>query len=560
VASLLQELSIQNFAIIPQLTVDFREGMTVLTGETGAGKSIIIDAMGLLTGGRGSTDYVRQGETKAVLEGLFEMPKSEKLKDLLLELGIEGNEDSLLVQRDIWNSGKNVCRVNGRMVNIATLRKIGEHLVDIHGQHEHQELMDADKHLGMLDSFGGPELLEVKSDYTTAYHEYAQLHKQVVARQKNEKAFAQRIDMLKFQVEEIGDANLTPGEEESLLEERNKLANYQKIASALNASYEAISGEGESALDRIGYAMNELMDIEDLDPEYKQISEVVSSAFYSLQEATSDLSRQVDSLDADESRLDIVEERLETIRSLKRKYGDSVEAILAYYDEITGELADSDFLVGESGELETTLKKMRQAAWDKGLVLRKKRKQLAKQLEQDILTELKELYMEKAEFEVRFQDFAEFDLHEEGIESAEFYITSNPGEPLKPLVKVASGGEMSRIMLALKTIFSKTQGITSIVFDEVDTGVSGRVAQAIADKIHQIAENSQVLCITHLPQVAARADYQYFIKKEVNGGRTQTSIQVLNEEERVQEIARMLAGAEVTKLALEHAKELLAMK
>lgn len=554
---MLQELSVKNFAIISSLQLEFQMGMTVLTGETGAGKSIIIDAMGLLTGGRGSSDYIRQGANKCTLEGLFSMPKSQELKQLLEELGIETEEDSLVIQRDISASGKNVCRVNGRIVNITNLKRIGEYLVDIHGQNEHQELMQSERHIDMLDEFGGKKLLAVKEKYTRAYQEYRALEAKVRKRQKNEKEFAQRMDMLHFQSDEIASAQLVAGEEEQLLEERNKLNNFQKIADALTISYAALNGEDDSSLDKIGTSMNELASIESLDSEYKTLSDTVQNAYYLLQEASGDLSRLIDGLELDEGRLNEVENRLELIRQMKRKYGDSIETILSYYEEITKELAEADFLEGGTGDLEALLADKQQAAHQQALTLRKERKRLAKELEQQILTELKELYLERTEFEVRFTELEH--LQENGLDGVEFYITTNPGEPLKPLVRVASGGELSRVMLAMKTIFSQTQGITSIVFDEVDTGVSGRVAQAIADKIYQISENSQVLCITHLPQVAAVADEHYFIEKEIVAGRTETSVRILSEKERVNEIARMLAGSEITKLTIEHAQELLAM-
>ena len=554
---MLQELSVKNFAIISSLQLEFQMGMTVLTGETGAGKSIIIDAMGLLTGVRGSSDYIRQGANKCTLEGLFSMPKSQELKQLLEELGIETEEDSLVIQRDISASGKNVCRVNGRIVNITNLKRIGEYLVDIHGQNEHQELMQSERHIDMLDEFGGKKLLAVKEKYTRAYQEYRALEAKVRKRQKNEKEFAQRMDMLHFQSDEIASAQLVAGEEEQLLEERNKLNNFQKIADALTISYAALNGEDDSSLDKIGTSMNELASIESLDSEYKTLSDTVQNAYYLLQEASGDLSRLIDGLELDEGRLNEVENRLELIRQMKRKYGDSIETILSYYEEITKELAEADFLEGGTGDLEALLAEKQQAAHQQALTLRKERKRLAKELEQQILTELKELYLERTEFEVRFTELEH--LQENGLDGVEFYITTNPGEPLKPLVRVASGGELSRVMLAMKTIFSQTQGITSIVFDEVDTGVSGRVAQAIADKIYQISENSQVLCITHLPQVAAVADEHYFIEKEIVAGRTETSVRILSEKERVNEIARMLAGSEITKLTIEHAQELLAM-
>ncbi|MDT2596820.1 DNA repair protein RecN [Enterococcus dongliensis] len=551
---MLQELTIKNFAIISSLHLSFTNGMTALTGETGAGKSIIIDAVSLLAGARSSIEYIRQGSDKCLVEGLFDLPEQQAFYLLMEELGIEVDEAELIVQRDLNISGKSISRVNGRIVTLANLRRIGQFLVDIQGQNDHQELMHPESHLRLLDSFGDTAFQKIKATYQTAYKSYVSLANQVKKFKRNEQSFAQRIDMLTFQQEEISNAGLVIGEEEKLVEEREKLTNYQKIVDSLSYSYQAMTSEETSALDAIGSASQELQTIASLDKEYETISDNVHSAYYLLQDAVSEIGRQLDLLELDEERLDLVNERLELIHQLKRKYGDSIEVILDYYNQISQELLDSDFsgdkLEKLEQELATKVAKLQKLA-EKLQIARKK---MAKKLEAAIQAELKGLYMENARFEVTFKTIS---FEGEGIDEVEFYITTNPGEPLKPLVKVASGGEISRVMLALKTIFSKTQGLTSIVFDEVDTGVSGRVAQAIADKIYQIGQNSQALCITHLPQVAAKADHQLFIRKEVIAGRTVTKVEELAEGERTKEIARMLAGTEITDLSVEHAKELL---
>ncbi|MGO2100430.1 DNA repair protein RecN [Vagococcus salmoninarum] len=554
---MLQELSIQNFAIISNLDVSFKEGMTVLTGETGAGKSIIIDAVGLLVGGRGSSDYIRQGAQKCTLQGQFSVTLNPNLSQLLTELAIELDDNVLIVSREIHRSGKNACRINGTLINTGKLREIGTYLVDIHGQNEHQELMHADSHLNLVDQFGGEELKRLLVNYQLAYNQYRQTLQQIKAKRTNEKAFVQRLDMLKFQCDEIASGELIIGEEVTLIEERNRLSNFQKIADALSNSYEAIVGGEDSSLDRVGMGMNELIEIEDIDTEYSDISEVLKNSYYQLQEVSSTISRSLDALEMDEGRLDEVETRLAVIRQLKRKYGETEEIILSYYEEISEELAAADQLENRSEHLEQLLGEQKTILDIESQKLTSKRKQISKKLEQAILGQLKELYMDKTEFEVRFAESGSDNYSETGVDQLEFYITTNPGEPLKPLVKVVSGGELSRVMLALKTIFSQSQGITSIVFDEVDTGVSGRVAQAIANKIHQVAENSQVLCITHLPQVAAVADIQYFIEKTVTNQRTETSLRQLDAEERVLEVARMLSGDAITTLTKEHARELL---
>lgn len=554
---MLQEISITNFAIIPELRLSFHEGMTALTGETGAGKSIIIDALGLLAGGRGSSDYIRQGAEKCILEGLFELPKQEGFSELMVELGIETDEDNLIVRRDMSLTGKNVCRVNGHIITLANLRKIGSYLVDIQGQNEHQELLQPESHLALLDRFGDAAFQQKKKSYQQEYTSYRELEKRVRKVQQNEKSYVQRIDMLHFQQEEIAAADLQVGEEEKLKEEREKLSNYQKIADGLAAGYGALTNNEQNSVDGVGLAVAELQGIAHLDVEYEAIYENIQSAYYLLQDAIGDMSRQIDLLELDENRLEEVTQRLELIRQLKRKYGESIESILAYYDEITEELASSDFSEGQLDKMKEELEQKELLLQQQAADLHEARKKIAKELEKSILHELKSLYMGNTEFEVRFLKEENRQLNHDGFDQIEFYITTNPGEPLKPLVKVASGGELSRMLLALKTIFSSEQGVTSIIFDEVDTGVSGRVAQAIADKISQISKYSQVLCITHLPQVAAVADYQYYIVKAVIDGRTQTSVSELKTKEREEEIARMLAGSEITKLTLEHAKELL---
>lgn len=559
---MLQELSIKNFAIISSLSLGFDAGMTVLTGETGAGKSIIIDALGLLVGGRGSNDYIRQGETKCVLEGLFYIEERTELRRVLADLSIDVDDQMLILQREIFQSGKNICRVNGHLVNTTILRKIGEKLVDIHGQNEHQELMKSERHLFLLDEFGKQTIQPLLEKYRKAYQKHHDLARKLKQKEQDEQTLIQRLDMLKFQVKEIEEATLEPKEEEKLVEEREKLINYQKIAEALQHSYLLLQGQEESgSVDQVGAAMNEMLEIASLDSEFSRIADNISNAYFLLQEAANDLSSQIDFLEMDENRLLEIEDRLHLIRQLKRKYGESVEEILQYYEKIAAELAEIEFLDSSSEQLEADCEKAYHQMAEAALQLTTARKKSAKQLEKQIIEQLKSLYLDKTQFEVRFleKEKGESLFSEDGQDKVEFYISTNPGEPLKPLVKVVSGGELSRVMLALKTIFSQSQQLTSIIFDEVDTGVSGRVAQSIAEKIYQVSMKSQVLCITHLPQVAAVADQHYFIEKEVVDGRTETSVKPLHPAEREIEIARMLAGTEVTPLTLEHARELLKM-
>lgn len=554
---MLIEITIENFAIIESLHLNFYQGMNALTGETGAGKSIIIDAMGLLAGGRGSVEMIRQGADRCRLEGVFEWPTQEAFDHLLVELGLDREEDFLIVQRDMALTGKSICRVNGRVMTLANLRKIGAFLVDIQGQNDHQALLQPDQHLRLVDEFGDAKFTAQLSRYQEEYQNFRKLQKKVMQIKQNEQSYVQRMDMLHFQLDELAQANLQLGEEEALIEERDKLANFQKIVDALAATYQLLTQDGQGTTDQLSQATGQMEGIAALDKEYERMAESLQSAYYLVQEATSDLSRQIDSLEFDGQRLEEVYDRLEVIRQLKRKYGDSIEAVLAYYEQITKEVAEADHSDEQLAALSEALEQKQALVTSLAQTLHEKRQQIAKRLEQGILRELKELYMENTDFQIRFD--TQVELGERGMDKVAFYLSTNPGEPLKPLVKVASGGELSRILLALKTVFSENQALTSIVFDEVDTGVSGRVAQAIAQKIATIGRRSQVLCITHLPQVAAFADYQYFIKKEVTDGRTKTTVECLSNEERVHEVARMLAGAEVTKLTVQHAEELLAI-
>lgn len=556
---MIQELSIENFAIISKLNVSFEAGMTVLTGETGAGKSIIIDAVGLLAGGRGSVDFIREGSSKCVLEGQFKVQSSVQFEKLLLDLAISLDDDTLIISREISLSGKNTCRVNGRLINTNQLRELGRFLVDIQGQNDHQELLQVDRHLHLLDQFGGNDLRVAKASYETAYTSYELLLKQVKRKQANEKEQAQRIDMLTFQSNEIATADLQVGEEAKLKEEREKLTNFHQIASALSNTYDALVDGERSTLDGVAYSMGEMESIESLDREYAELSEVIKSSYYQLQEVSNQVRRLADSLEVDENRINEIESRLDTIRQLKRKYGETEELVLEYWETIDLELKETSASELTVEALEAALEEQEAVLISAGTYLTTERTKCANELEKDILTELAALHLEKAAFEVRFMSLPEKKYGEAGFEDVEFYLTTNPGEPLKPLVKVASGGELSRIMLALKSIFTKTQNITSIIFDEVDTGVSGRVAQAIANKIYGVSKQVQVLCISHLPQVAAMADCHLHITKDVIDGRTETFINQLSENGRTNEIARMLAGDEITELTKKHAQELLVL-
>lgn len=553
---MLQELSIKDFAIIDEIQISFQPKMTVLTGETGAGKSIIIDALGLLAGGRGSTEFIRKGEKKAVIQGLFTLPREANTYNILEEYGIDSEDGQIILQRDLYRGGRNICRINGMMVNLATLRKVGETLIDIHGQNEHQELMKPENHIDLLDEYD-KKTSQLRNQYQVVYQNYRKLKLSMEKKEADEKAWAQRLDMLNFQVKEIEEAGLKINEEDELVEEKNKLDNFQAIYDALELSYQILSGEKIDVVGNLGNAMNELSDVSDLSENLQEINTKILDAFYSLEDAARDISDELDSMEWNGERLNEIEERLELIHQLKRKYGDTIEDILHYHSRIEKELREMENAEQNSEKQERQLSEALEKVKELAIKLSKQRKKSAKKLEKMIHEQLSALYMDKAVFEVKFLNNSK--LYSKGIDKVEFYIQTNPGEEMGPLAKIASGGELSRIMLALKTIFSQKMGVTSIIFDEVDTGVSGRVAQAIAEKISQISNNSQVLCITHLPQVAAIADNHYYISKSVNDGRTETSLKELDEKQKIREIARMLSGSEITELTLKHAEELIKM-
>lgn len=550
---MLLEISIKNFAIIEEISLNFENGMTVLTGETGAGKSIIIDAMNMLLGARASTEVIRHGADKAEIEGFFSVDSNPNLAAVLAESGIS-MEEELILRRDIFANGRSVSRINGQMVTVSTLKKLGQFLVDIHGQHDQEELMRPQLHQHILDSFGDEAFDQLKQSYQQIFDRYKALRRQALEKQKNEKEHQARLDLLAFQIGEIDAAGLVRGEDDLLNQERQRLLNHKKIADTLTSAYLSLDNEDFSSLSQIRSSMNELLSIEDLAPEYQLISAGVSEAYYILEEVTKQLSDTIDQLDFDAGRLQDIELRLDSINSLTRKYGGGVNDVLDYYANITKEyqlLSGGD---RSSDELERELKALEKQLVLTASQLSDQRHALALELEADIKAELRELYMEKADFKVHF---TRSKFNREGNESLEFYISTNPGEGFKPLVKVASGGELSRLMLAIKAAISKKEDKTSIVFDEVDTGVSGRVAQAIAKKIYKIGRYGQVLAISHLPQVIAIADNQYFISKESKEESTVSKAKLLTQEERIEEIAKMIAGADVTETARNQARELL---
>ncbi|WP_188351051.1 DNA repair protein RecN [Leuconostoc pseudomesenteroides] len=551
---MLEDLIIENFAIIEKIELQFETGMSVLTGETGAGKSIIIDALSMLTGGRASSEMVRHGSKKATLQAVFSLPKNEQLYKLLTEAGIDFDDNELIIYRELTQNGRSTIRVNSVLVNLKTLAMIGSFLVDIQGQNDTQQLLNQDEHLPLLDAFGGEKLSQVRSDYGRTFQDFRAITARIRKLQSSRREITQRLDLLKFQQDELQEADLQPDEENQLLDARGKLNNFKKIADHLQNVQTALNDEQGGAVDLLAEAMQQLQDISAYDTVYAELSQTISDAYYTAQEVARDVAEQFNDLTYDESELIRIDDRLQLIHTLERKYGATVSDVLAFQAKIEKELSvvnDDSYNVEQ---LQIKQNDLRQILRQKAIKLHEVRQQTARRLEHDVNQQLQDLLMNGAEFAVHFEPIEGFITS--GSDKVIFYVQTNKGEGMAPLVKIASGGEAARLMLALKTTFTKQQRIVSIVFDEADTGVSGRVAQAIAKKMQTIAKGSQVLAITHLPQVAAAATHHFLIAKTTEKDRTLTQVTPLDETGRIHAIAMMLSGDNVTDTALANARDL----
>jgi DNA repair protein RecN (Recombination protein N) len=561
--SMLTELSIRDFAIIDEISINFNEGLTVLTGETGAGKSIIIDAIQLLAGGRGSVEFVRHGTKRAEIEGLFFIPNDKHaIYNVGKQFGIEITDEQVVLERIITISGKSICRVNSKLVTLAILREFGKTLIDIHSQHETQSLMDPEHHLDLLDMYDPKSMAKAKEEYSHLYGKLTSLKARYKKLSENEQEIAHRLDLLEFQKKELEQANLSPNEDVLLEEERSSLVNFERIYQSLQDSYTALYGE-QKGLEWLNQAQLALQDSKAYDPFITEKAEELSNHYYALEEITYALRSQLEELQYNPERLNEIENRLNEINRLKKKYGSNVTEILEYMAKVEEELEQITNKDSHLSTLNQQIEEIEKDAYLEAVQIHDFRKKAANSLTKAFYKEFKGLYLEKASFAISFDNEenhlndGKYLLTKDGFDQVRFMISTNPGEPLKELSKVASGGELSRIMLALKKIFAKHQGVTSVIFDEVDTGVSGRVAQAIAEKIYQISVDSQVLCITHLPQVAAMADTHKFIKKVEKNKRTITQMEELTVKDQINELSRMITGTKLTETAKEHAKELL---
>lgn len=552
---MLQTLSIKQFAIIDELDINFSDGLTVMSGETGSGKSIIIDAIGQLIGMRASSDYVRHGEKKAIIEGIFDIDESKDAINILESLAIDVDEDFLLVKREIFSSGKSICRINNQTVTLQDLRKVMQELLDIHGQHETQSLLKQKYHLQLLDDYADNQYSDLLNQYQLSYNQYKNKRKELEELESADQALLQRLDLMKFQLEELTEASLKEGEVDQLESDIKRIQNSEKLNLALNNAHQVLTDE--SAIpDRLYELSNYLQTINDIVPEkFVRLKEDIDQFYYMLEDAKHEIYDEMANTEFDEQVLNEYESRMNLLNNLKRKYGKDITELIAYQSKLANEIDKIENYEQSTSQLREEIKTLYNEVIDIGKKLSQERRRVARELRDHIVSEIQNLQMKDANLEISFKPLDEPTI--EGIEFVEFLISPNRGEPLKSLNKIASGGELSRIMLALKSIFVKSRGQTAILFDEVDSGVSGQAAQKMAEKMRDIAQYIQVICISHLPQVASMSDRHLLISKASNADRTTTQVKELKDENKIDEIARMISGASVTELTRENAKEMI---
>ena len=537
---MISTLHIKNIGIIDDLSIDLNDGLNVLTGETGAGKTLIIDSLGIISGGRFSKEMIRKGETNSFVEICMYEPENEN--------SIDGN---IIVSREINSNGKNMCKINGRMVTVNELKNFMSKFIEIHGQNDNQSLLDNKFHLKYLDGFIGDKITDIKKQYKEKYEKYLEIKQELKNNYGDEKERERKLDLLRYQFNEIEEANLKVNEEDNLEEKRKLMLNSEKISKNLNEADIAI---GENSIDSINTAIRALEKIENIDKKYEDISSNLKNIYYELQEISRDISEHKEDVYFDEQERNEVEERLDLIYNLKRKYGNDVQEILNYKDEIETEINHIENLDEYNNKLKKELKQLKEEMTKLAEKMHELRNEYGKVLSININKVLEDLEMKNANINIHV-DYNEEDFFENGKDIVEFYITTNLGEDEKQLAKIASGGEMSRIMLAIKKVLADTDKMPVLIFDEIDTGISGKAAGAVAEKLNGISKNHQVLCISHLPSIAAIADYNYFISKKVVENRTNTNIRLLNEKETLEEIARISSG-EINEATIQYAMQL----
>lgn len=550
---MLIQLTIKNFALIESISFDLGEGFNILSGETGAGKSILIDAIDYVLGGKFSKDLIRTGENKTSVEAVFEI-NNDNIKEALNDLEIE-YEDVLIIRRETLLTGKSLIKVNGKSLIVSQLKKIREKILDIHGQHQNQNLLQKESHGIYLDNFIGEIIEKDLNEFSSLRDELYSIRAKIVDLRGNLEG-EKLIDYIKFQLEDIEKGKLRLGEEEELKEQFNSLSNAEKINNSLTISYNILSGgDSSSALEGLSKVITELSSIEEYVSWIKEKKEIVEEAYYNLEEITRELRDGADNIQYDEEELAKINERLYTINSYKKKYGGSVESVLENYENLKNrfeELSNAEEIIKELEIKEKEILEKMKIVGEKLHKIRVEKKDI---LEEKILNELSYVGLDKSTMEIQIEKLERH--NERGFDDITFAISTNPGEPVKSLEKVLSGGELSRIMLALKCVFADKDDIPTLIFDEIDTGISGQVGQRVGEKMYQVSKNHQVLCITHLPQIAILSDKHYFVSKEVINGKTYTKIKILNEEEKISQVASMLGGDNVTNTTIENVKEML---
>ena len=537
---MITNLHIKNIGIIDDLEINLNKGMNVLTGETGAGKTLIIDSLGIICGGRFSKEMIRKGENHSYVEISIYAPQDIN--------SVDGN---IIVTREIYANGRNTCKINGRLVTVAELKNFMSNYIEIHGQNDNQQLLDSRTHIKYLDSFIGDEIFELKKEYKQKYLKFNEIKRELRDNYGDEKEKQRKLDLLRYQLNEIQEAKLKPGEEEKLDEKRNIFMNSEKIAKNLSEADMAI---GENTIDIIGAAIRALEKIEDIDKRYQETALSLKDSYYQIQEISRDISSYLEDVEFDEQEREEIEKRLDIIYNLKRKYGNNIEEILKYADEVEEEIKKIENVDEYNNKLKKEQKQLQNEMTEIAGHISERRKTYAQNLNEKINQELIDLEMKNAKINVKV-DYKANEFFEDGKDQVEIFIKTNVGENENELTKIASGGEMSRIMLAIKKVLAEVDKMSVLIFDEIDTGISGKAAKSVASKLKSISKNHQVLCISHLAAIAASADSNYFISKKVENERTATSVKLLNEQEVLQEIARISSG-EINEVTLQYANEL----
>ncbi|MBQ1354592.1 MAG: DNA repair protein RecN [Ruminococcus sp.] len=548
---MLQTLYIENIAVIEKSAIDFSSGLNVLTGETGAGKSIIIDAINAIMGQRTSRDIIRTGASSAFVSAQFDNVNAA-VRRKLEEFGFESDEDELLLQRTLSASGKSTCKINGRPATAAMLREIAAGLINIHGQHESYELFSPETHIDYIDRYG--RLIPALEDYKEKYKRYLILQKKLNEANSDESSRLSEIDLLSFQSKELFDADIQIGEEEALDSERSALMNFEKLSSLLNRAHMLLSGEDNSGCELVDMAANAMQNAANYSADYEEISNTLTDVYYNLRDCAELVSDALDNLESDPERLEEIEERLDLINRLTRKYNCTADELPALAEQMQSRLEELLNYDRNRDELIAACKAAREEAEQSALALSNNRQKTAAEFAEKVKAEMSFLNMPNVELVPYFEESA---LSPKGMDKMELLISANPGETPRPVAKIASGGELSRMMLAIKTVLAGTDTVDTLIFDEVDTGISGSAAEKVGLKLREVSSECQVLCVTHQAQIAALADHHYLIKKQVEQGRTFTEVQPLDHDGRVNELARIIGGVNITDAARSHAEDML---